>query len=143
MTSIILEDDHWCFACGMENKSGLCIDWKVEGKTTSAEFIPRKNHQGWKDVVHGGILATLLDEAMTRLAWIVCGGALTAEMTVRYITPARIGEKLFIFGELEKENRKIVEMKSCIYKEIKPGAGAKNPKSGILIARAEGKAVKK
>src|SRR5512137_2801974 len=100
MSEIYLEDDHRCFACGLENKEGLCIEWKVEGKTTMAEFVPQKKFQGWKDIVHGGIIATLLDEAMTRLAWIVCGGALTAEMTVRFVKPAIVGEKLYIHGEI-------------------------------------------
>lgn len=115
----------------MENKSGLAIHWIVEDKTTRAEFVARKEFQGWKDVVHGGILATLLDEAMTRLAWIVCGGALTAEMTVRYLKPAAIGEKLYITGEIVKESRKLVEMRAAIENADK-----------ILIARAEGKAIK-
>lgn len=130
---IVLEDDHYCFACGSENRNGLRIDWKIDGRTTTAEFIARKEHQGWKDIVHGGILATLLDEAMTRLAWVVCGGALTAEMTVRYLSPVKVGEKLFVSGEITKENRKLVEMKAAIRKERA---------DGTVVARAEGKAVK-
>ena len=91
-----LIDDHHCFACGSENARGLLIDWKIDGRTTSGEFVPGKHFQGWKDIVHGGIIATLLDEAITRLAWVVCGGALTAEMTVRYLAPAKVGEKLCV-----------------------------------------------
>lgn len=128
-----MEDDHYCFACGADNKNGLRIQWKVQGKTTFAEFTAQKEHQGWKNIVHGGILATLLDEAMTRLAWLVCGGTLTAEMTVRYLAPAKTGEKLFVFGEILKENRKLVELRSSVYKE---------KMDGLLIARASGKAIK-
>src|SRR3989338_7213166 len=135
MPDLKLEDDHYCFACGSENKSGLRIDWTVEGKITTAEFVPGKEYQGWKNVVHGGILATLLDEAMTRLAWIVCGGALTAEIQVRYLKPAHIGEKLLIFGEIIKENRKLVEMKAKVYKQDKDS-------KAILIAHSNGKALK-
>jgi len=128
---IILEDDHHCFACGSENKDGLCVDWVIEGKTTRTEFVPQKKFQGWKGIVHGGILAALLDEAMTRLAWIVCGGALTAEMKVRYLMPAKTGEKLYVFGEIVKENRKLVETRATIHKENR-----------ILVAKSEGKAIK-
>lgn len=135
MPDLKLEDDHHCFACGSENKSGLRIHWTVEGKVTTAEFIPGKEYQGWKNVVHGGILATLLDEAMTRLAWIACGGALTAEMTVRFLKPARVGRKIYVRGEIVKENRKLVEMKAFLY--VDDPAAAK-----ILIAYSEGKAVK-
>src|SRR5689334_19516323 len=95
-----LEDDRYCFACGMDNPNGLQIKWKTHGLTTSAEFIPDRRFQGWKGVLHGGIIATLLDEAMTRLAWEIYGAAVTAEMTVRYVAPAIIGEVLFIRGEV-------------------------------------------
>ena len=133
MAEIQLEDDHYCFACGSENKEGLCVEWIVEDKTTHTEFVAPRKFQGWKNIVHGGIIATLLDEAMTRLSWIVCGGALTAEMTVRFLKPALIGQKLFVFGRIVNENKKIVEMEAFIYKE---------KLNGTLIARSTGKAIK-
>jgi len=67
---------------------------------------------------------------MTRLAAISCGGAVTAEMTVRYVRPARIGEKLFIRGELVRRLRKLAEMKASL-------ADAE----GSLIAHATVKAI--
>ena len=136
MIDVVLEDDHYCFGCGADNKSGLCISWEVRGSKTFAWFTPRREFQGWKGIVHGGILATLLDEAMTRLAWIARGGALTAEMTVRYLKPVRIDQKIRIEGEIVRENRKIVEMKAQLYVDD-PAAGGR-----ILVARSEGKAVK-
>ena len=131
MKKFILEDDHRCFACGMNNPDGLRIEWKVEGLCTTAEFIPDQKYQGWKGILHGGIIATLLDEAMTRLAWVVLGGALTAEMTIRYVIPAKIGEKLLIRGEIVSESRKIVEMKASLC-----------DMSGKVIAHSIGKAIK-
>lgn len=133
MASVELIDDHFCFACGADNKDGLDLAWTVEGKTCRAVFVPKRKFQGWKGIVHGGILATLLDEAMTRLAWICCGGAMTAEMTVRFIQPARIEDKIFIQGEIVSENRKLVEMRAALRKESPQGP---------LIARSDGKAVK-
>src|SRR5579862_1773065 len=114
MGKIELEDNHRCFACGMENPDGLRLLWKVEGLTCTTQFTAEPKYQGWKGILHGGIIATLLDEAMTRLAWIVCGGALTAEMTVRFVQPAPIGKLLLIRGEITNERRKIVEMKATI-----------------------------
>lgn len=128
---MLLEDDDQCFACGMNNADGLRIQWKIDGFTTTAEFIPDRKYQGWKGMLHGGIIATLLDEAMTRLASVVCGGALTAEMTVRYVAPAHIGEILFIRGEIVDQSRKIVEMRASLC-DI----------SGKIIAHSIGKAMK-
>lgn len=133
MQKLQLEDDHHCFACGMKNLDGLRIEWKVEGQTMTGEFVPPKKYQGWKGIVHGGILATLLDEAMTRLAGILYGGAVTAEMTVRYVKPAHIGERLFIRGEIVDGSRKIIEMKASIH------AG---DESGTILAHSTGRALK-
>jgi uncharacterized protein (TIGR00369 family) len=131
MKKLQVVDDHRCFACGMQNPEGLRIEWTIEGMTTSAEFIAEQKYQGWQGIVHGGIIATLLDEAMTRLASIVCGGALTAEMTVRYVAPAAIGEKLLIRGEIVKEGRKLVEAKAVV-----------TDAAGKVIAHSTGKALK-
>jgi len=67
---------------------------------------------------------------MTRLAWVTCGGALTAEMNVRFVAPAVIGEMLFIRGEIVNERRRIIEMKASIHS------------SESLIAHSTGKAIK-
>ena len=131
MNKIVLENDDKCFACGMSNPDGLRIEWKVDGTCATAEFVPEGKYQGWKGIVHGGILATLLDEAMTRLAWVVCGGALTAEMTVRYVKPAKVGETLFIRGEIVKDAPRMVEMKASLCDG-----------EGKVIAHAVGKAIK-
>lgn len=126
-----LQDDNGCFACGMDNPEGLRIQWSVEGHSMIGRFIPEKKFQGWVGIVHGGILATLLDEAMTRLAGILSGGAVTAEMTVRYSAPAPIGQPLLIKGELVKDSKRLMELKAFIHNE-----------EGKLIASSTGKAIK-
>lgn len=130
MKKLELIDDCRCFVCGKENPEGLRLDWKVEGQETSAEYIPEPKYQGWKGILHGGIISTLLDEAMTRLASVLFGSAVTAEMTIRFVAPARIGERLFIRGEIVKDSRKIVEMKASI------------TAAGAVIAHATGKVIK-
>jgi uncharacterized protein (TIGR00369 family) len=129
---VILEDeDQYCFACGMNNLDGLRIQWQVKDSSMTGEFVPDRKYQGWKGILHGGIVATLLDEAMARLAWILSGGALTAEMTVRYIAPVLIGQKIFIKGEKVKENRKIMEMRATLSNE-----------KGEVLAYSTGKVIK-
>lgn len=131
MKKLLLKDDNCCFACGMDNLDGLRVRWTVDENSMRGSFVPEKKFQGWAGIVHGGILATLLDEAMTRLAVVLSGGAVTAEMTVRYSTPARIGQLLMIKGELVKDSKKLMELKSSIIDE-----------EGVLIASATGKAIK-
>jgi uncharacterized protein (TIGR00369 family) len=131
MNPAILEDDGHCFVCGLNNPEGLRLSWSIQGKETTAEFTPEKKHQGWKDMVHGGLLAALLDEAMTRLIWKRLGAAVTAEMTVRYLAPARVGERLTVRGKVLDESKRLVLAEA----EVVRG-------DGTVVAKAEGKTLK-
>ena len=113
-TAIELKDDAHCFVCGKSNVNGLQLHWRTHDNITESEFFPTRTHQGWQGIVHGGILATILDEAMTRLAWQLYGNALTAEITVRYLNFARIGEKLTVRGELGGTKNRLIPAKAEI-----------------------------
>lgn len=126
-----LVDDHYCCVCGSENEWGLRLNWKTEGKTTSAEFTSQKKHQGWKGILHGGIQAVLLDEAMGRLAWQTCGPAVTAEMTVRYVSTAKIGEHLTVTGRIKEVKGRIISAEAELARA-----------DGSAVARATGKILK-
>jgi len=52
-----------CIVCGKENPIGFKLDFRQEGETVKAEFTPGEFHQGWPEIVHGGVLGLLLDEA--------------------------------------------------------------------------------
>ena len=52
-----------CFGCGQKNPIGLKLMFKLDGKMARAEFTPRDDFQGWPGVLHGGIIAMILDEA--------------------------------------------------------------------------------
>jgi uncharacterized protein (TIGR00369 family) len=126
-----LIDDGFCFVCGPENPIGLKLDFVFDAKTIKTEFTPRKNHQGYFNIVHGGIIATLLDEAMVKLAIAMDMPAVTAQMDVRLRKALNVGEKIIISAEILKETRKILE------------AYAKAVTSnGILAADATGKLMK-
>jgi uncharacterized protein (TIGR00369 family) len=89
-----------CFACGPHNSIGLKLRIEGDSKRVSARFLPRKEHEGWAGIVHGGIIATLLDEV---LAWICKKnglGALTARLSIRFRNPANIGEEISAHAEI-------------------------------------------
>ena len=58
-----LEDNDMCYACGRKNEKGLHLEFAFDDKEKQIKttFIPSDTHQGWMGVVHGGIIATLLD----------------------------------------------------------------------------------
>jgi uncharacterized protein (TIGR00369 family) len=112
----MLEDDHFCFVCGEENPYGLHLLFSINNGKVSAEFIPQKTHQGYKDIVHGGLLSTLIDEAMVKAALLQGMPAVTAEITVRFKNPLMVGERVTVEATIAKMNKKIIETSAIIKK---------------------------
>ncbi len=105
-----LEDDQHCFACGPLNNYGLKLQFRLDkkNKTISTEFIPQKIHQGFKDIVHGGLIGLILDECMVNLAWKLGIHAVTAEYGVRLINPATIRNRLTFSARIISEKSKLL-----------------------------------
>ena len=103
-----------CFGCGGDNPIGLKLSFQWDGKVAKAEFTPTEFYQGWSGVVHGGIIACLLDEAIGYAALFEGLHCITAEMQVRLRRPVSIGETLIITSSLTKQNRKLAKAKASI-----------------------------
>ena len=81
-------DDGHCFVCGPENPHGLHTSWSLDPDGFArARFEPSRRHQGWLGIVHGGILAALLDEAMAQRMWLGGKPAVTASLSIRFRRP--------------------------------------------------------
>ena len=109
-----LEDDHYCFVCGKQNPGGLNLDFSFRDNKASAEFTLRKNFQGYKDIVHGGIIAAILDEAMIKAVLAQGMKAVTAEIAVRFKNPLHTNEKAVVDAEVVKQGEKLIEAKAQI-----------------------------
>jgi acyl-coenzyme A thioesterase PaaI-like protein len=103
-------DNLRCFVCGPKNPIGLrlAFEYDTSARTSRAEWTPTEDFQGWAGILHGGILAALLDEAMVNLA-VMCGlRAVTAEMTFRLSRSARIGVPLLVAGRITGSRGRLV-----------------------------------
>lgn len=109
-----LETDSYCFVCGKLNPVGLKLDFSFENNKIFAEFTLRKNYQGYKDIVHGGIVSSILDEAMIHAALAHGKNAITAEIAIRFKNPLRVGEKAFVEAEVKKSGNRLIEAAACI-----------------------------
>ena len=134
----------FCFACGKKNPIGLKLDFKWDGKIARAEFTPTKYYQGWSGIVHGGIIACLLDEAMGYATLFRGINCVTANLQVRLRRPALIGEPLIITGSVTNDKRRLIEAKASIsLKDGTPVAEATathfvlNSKSGKIDSKGE------
>ncbi len=99
----LFEDNRHCFLCGEENESGLNLDWWLDEDEQHllTEFVPDDQYQGWKGVVHGGIVTAVLDEIMVNYSIVKGVGVVSARLEVRFRNPARIGEPLRFSGTAE------------------------------------------
>ena len=103
-----------CFGCGQNNPIGLKLNFGWDGKTVRAEFTPTKLYQGWAEVVHGGIIMCLLDEAMAYAARFEGLTCITARIQVKLKRPTLIDEPLIITSWVTKKSRRLVETKADI-----------------------------
>lgn len=83
-----------CFACGVRNPNGLQLVFREEGGEVVTEFTPDARFQGFPGVVHGGILATLLDETLNRQATREGRWMMTGRLEIRYRSAAPVGRPL-------------------------------------------------
>jgi uncharacterized protein (TIGR00369 family) len=108
--------DSGCFVCGLDNPAGLRIQLEVDSEigTASSRVVIDQRFQGWQGVVHGGILATLLDE----VAIYACRGQgeqfVTAEINVRYRKPVPVDSCIELKGRIVEKRRKIFIVESSI-----------------------------
>jgi uncharacterized protein (TIGR00369 family) len=81
-------DDYHCFGCSPHNAIGLQMTFLINGDVLHARWRPQKQFEGYHNVVHGGIQATLLDELAAWFVNTVIGSAgLTKKMDVEYLFP--------------------------------------------------------
>jgi len=107
--SVVWEDDGYCIACGKNNPVGLKVDFELKGKKLFTKCVFPKMYQGYKDVVHGGMVGLMLDEVLVNLPLRLYGiPYVSAELTVRLKLPVMVGEEIEFSAEIEKEAKGIV-----------------------------------
>jgi uncharacterized protein (TIGR00369 family) len=88
-----------CFGCGQNNKSGLRLKFFVdEHRTIVCHVKLARRFEGPYNHAHGGIIATLLDEAMSKANRQFNILAMTRHIEVDYIKPVPLGVKLVLTG---------------------------------------------
>ena len=117
----------WCYGCGESNTEGLHIDFDVDGKLVSGRFLPRKPHQGFPGVTHGGIAAAVLDEAMGWAMYAAGAWAMTARMEIRYRRPLPLGEEVRVTAQVVRDRGRRLEAEARI-----------ETASGEVLAEAKG-----
>ena len=126
-----------CLVCGRQNPHGLKLSLDVEESTgvVRTTFVPRPEHIGFEGIVHGGVLATVLDEAMVWAAtWAARRFCVAAEMSVRFRKIATVGVPLRIEATVAAAASKRPGTPRLIYTEA-----TITDDTGAAVAEATGK----
>ncbi len=108
-----------CFVCGENNPHGLRLSFEIdkEKQTLKTTFSASPTFQGWDGIVHGGIISTLLDEAMAKLVYELGHQAVTASLEIKFKKPAPILEPLSVYGEITEVSKRLIRAKAHVAKE--------------------------
>ena len=104
------EDDHLCFACGKGNPDGLHLEFESVGDDVRTSVTFPGKFQGYREIVHGGLVSTVLDETMVTLLNRMGYLALTAELSVRFREPVRVGERIVVTASLVEKRGKVFRL---------------------------------
>lgn len=105
-----------CFACGDRNGHGLHMRFERDGENAvRCTYVPKPEDQGFPGVLHGGIVAALLDESMAWAMWAWDRAlGVTAKMETRYRGPARLDGPLVVRARVESVRGRRVEVRAHI-----------------------------
>jgi uncharacterized protein (TIGR00369 family) len=121
-----------CFGCGGGNPRGMKLAFEMDesSQRVIGHFRLGPEYQGATGFIHGGIIATVLDEVMSKVSRFSNVRAVTAELTVEYLLPVRVDEELRAEGfATRREGRQL-------YHE-----GEIRDATGNLLARGRGRFV--
>jgi uncharacterized protein (TIGR00369 family) len=90
-----------CFGCGLANATGLRLEFLLasDGSVVSLPVVPEA-FEGHPGNLHGGIIATLLDEAMSKAIRALGTPSVTRRMEIEYLLPVPSGAPLRIEGRV-------------------------------------------
>ena len=89
-----------CFGCGAANEAGMKLPFELDldAHRTRGRFVLGPNYAGGAGFAHGGIIAVILDEAMSKLSKLTGERAVTAEMSIEYRKLVPVDQEIFAEG---------------------------------------------
>jgi acyl-coenzyme A thioesterase PaaI-like protein len=116
-----------CYGCGAENDQGLHMEFHREGDRTVCDFAPVDFQQGYPGRMHGGVVSTMIDEAMGWAVYHSKKWGTTARLSVRYRRPVQLDGRLRVEAWITNERHRLIELRAEVRDE-----------SGALLADGEG-----
>jgi uncharacterized protein (TIGR00369 family) len=121
-----------CFGCGGGNPNGMKLAFEQDDarQRIVGRFQVGDAYQGGSGFLHGGIIAVLLDEVMSKASRFHGEHAVTADLRVEYLRPIRVNQEIVVEGFVaRREGRQL-------YHE-----GEIRNEAGDVLARGQGRFV--
>ncbi|MDL2282892.1 PaaI family thioesterase [Odoribacter sp. OttesenSCG-928-G04] len=104
------QEGYNCFGCSPHNPYGLKCQFVDEGEYVTCRWSPSENYQGFLNVLHGGIQATLIDEIA---CWAIFAHSKTAgvttDMQIKYRKAVYVDQgDIYLRAKVIKANRRLV-----------------------------------
>lgn len=119
-------DARYCFVCGPDNPIGLKLDFVLDGQHCRGQFTSRVEHVGFDGVTHGGIVFSVLDDAMANWFFLQGARGFTAKAEIRYRAPMPVGATATIECSVVKRKGRLLQLE----------AQAADKRSGTLFAQS-------
>lgn len=124
-----VQPEHVCFACGHDNPIGLRMEFETDERAVRSRVVVPERMCGWRGVVHGGIVCTVLDEVMSNAAiYLLERLIMTRKIEVEFLRPVRVGQPFWAEAWVREHPH---EKKAVMEAELKD-------EEGTVAARAEG-----
>lgn len=125
-----LPNSRFCFACGLENDLGLKLIFYADGQGGAlGHYSIAKRFEGYPGIAHGGIIATIMDEALIRALILEDHQRMffTAKLTTRLRKQVPVEQPLKITARIISDRGRTAEAESKIFDQ-----------NGKLLAEAQG-----
>ncbi len=106
------------------------------GEEVVCELELEERFQSWQGLVHGGVIALMLDEAVGWAGWQAGFPGLTGRLEVRYRQPLRPGERVRVVGRVERVRRSLVDASARV-ERVADGARIAEASATLMTTSAE------
>ena len=112
-------EGYFCFGCCPDNHHGLKLDFWLdeENKDIVAKWNPMDYYQGYQNVLHGGVQATILDEIASWAIYVLLEtGGVTSKMEIKYVKPVYVNKGvLTIKARVDSQEKRLTNIKTELY----------------------------
>lgn len=108
------DDARHCFVCGPDNPIGLKISFTLDGDSCLGEFTSAPQHVGFDGVTHGGIVFSVLDDAMANWFFLQGARGYTAKADIRYRSPFPVGATAVVECQVQRRKGRLVQLQAIL-----------------------------